>query len=62
MFKHFSQHLNLISIRQTLKIGRPYWTRTSDLSHVKGTRYQLRQETIIRYLSVDLINTTSNKL
>ena len=22
--------------------GRPYWTRTSDLSHVKGTRYQLR--------------------
>jgi hypothetical protein len=25
--------------------GRLYWTRTSDLSHVKGTRYQLRQET-----------------
>lgn len=22
--------------------GRLYWTRTSDLSHVKGTRYQLR--------------------
>jgi hypothetical protein len=30
-------------------IGGLYWTRTSDLSHVKGTRYQLRQETFEKY-------------
>lgn len=27
---------------KTFEIGRPYWTRTSDLFHVKETRYQLR--------------------
>ncbi len=33
---------------KTFAIGGLYWTRTSDLSHVKGTRYQLRQETHLK--------------
>lgn len=37
--------------------GRLYWTRTSDLSHVKGTRYQLRQETIEDIRDVYNLNT-----
>lgn len=32
---------------KSFEIGRLNWTRTSDLSHVKGTRYQLRHETIL---------------
>ena len=31
--------------RTGFEFGRLYWTRTSDLFHVKETRYQLRQET-----------------
>ncbi len=35
-----------ITVTDRIDNGGLYWTRTSDLSHVKGTRYQLRQQTL----------------
>ena len=40
-------HFHAIARSSRLTNGGLYWARTSDLFHVKETRYQLRQETII---------------
>ncbi len=40
------KYLQNLGIEPMVRFGGLYWTRTSDLLHVKETRYQLRQETM----------------
>lgn len=41
--------------------GGLYWARTSDLLHVKETRYQLRQETLSLFMGPSLVLVKSNQ-